>query len=243
MAALDWEQTRQDGVTLVELAVTAETAEAVRIESELRPVWPPRRQGVPAAGWDETGFCGRVTPDQPLVVGYASPATPAEPPARVQTPDEPRDGTDEDETARRIVQALGQNSPPRDAIPTPDGPERPPSGGKDRPTTDADRSAPRDRSREREPLGSTESKKEAVESWFGDIEARLDDAEQLAGISGADEARSAIDTVGGIDAVRALQAQLEQDSRELDSLGDRQRQLANRLAAVEIPLGTLERVT
>jgi hypothetical protein len=83
---------------------------------------------------------------------------------------------------------------------------------------------------------------ERLEPWFEAIEGRLDEAEQLAGVSGADEARGAIDALGGLGAVRALAADIEQDRAQLDRLESRQRRLRERLAAVDIPLATLERV-
>lgn len=119
MASLDWEHSRRDGVTLVELVVTAETEEWIRIESRLQPVWPPRRQGVPVAGWDEDGFEGRVGPNDRLVLGYASPAAPVDPPARLRTVEETRHDAAE-VTARELVRTLGESAPPREAVPTPD---------------------------------------------------------------------------------------------------------------------------
>jgi len=113
MATLDWNVRRSEGITLVELVVTSETTQRVRIDSALTPVWPPRRQGVPIPGWDESTFEGIVEADAPLVVGYASPAEPVEPPATVTG------GAGEDETAspRTLVRALGDAAPPRDAVP------------------------------------------------------------------------------------------------------------------------------
>ena len=72
MATLDWHHTRAGGVTLVELVVTTDYPASVRIESELTPVWPPRRQGVPAAGWEGNSFETTVAGEDRLVVGYAS---------------------------------------------------------------------------------------------------------------------------------------------------------------------------
>lgn len=227
MASLDWEQTRRDGVTLVELAVTTAAEEWVRVESELQPVWPPRRQGVPASGWDETGFEGRVDPEAPLVVGYASPATPAEPPARVQILDEKTDT--ESDASHRIVRTLGTSAPPQDAVPTPA-------------TTDSSLDTDGTPASQ-PPPASTGPDGSAIEPWFEAVEGRLADAEQLAGVSGADEARAAMDALGGIEAVRELQARVDQDRQELRSLGERQRHLLDRLDTVDIPLATLERVT
>lgn len=84
MVELDWETERTDGVTLVRLYVTAEYRRRVRVASRLDgPVWPPRREGQPAAGWDGDAFEGVVTPDERLVAGFATPAPPEDPPAEV----------------------------------------------------------------------------------------------------------------------------------------------------------------
>jgi len=84
MVTLDWETERTDGVTLVRLYVTSEYRRHVRVENRLDgPVWPPRREGQPAAGWDGDTYEGVVTPDDRLVAGYATPAPPADPPAAV----------------------------------------------------------------------------------------------------------------------------------------------------------------
>jgi len=229
MASLDWELSRHDGVTLVRLVVTAETEEWIRIESRLQPVWPPRRQGVPAAGWDDSGFEGRVGPADRLVLGYASPATPVDPPARlrVQGDGPTPDGTAE--TARQLVRTLGESAPPRDAVPTPAGAASEPPAGQHRSSD--------------EPAQPAVEGVEAVEPWFEAVEGRLAEAERLAGVAGADEARGAIEAVGGIAAVRQLQERLEQDRQKLQQLGQRHGYLADRLAAVDIPLSTLERVT
>jgi hypothetical protein len=263
MAALDWEQTRRDGVTLVELTVTADTTERVRIESQLQPVWPPRRQGVPATGWDDDGFEGRVDPSTPLVLGYASPATPADPPATVHTKaaGDSRGVTTATadttaQTADGIVRALGRSTPPRDVVPTPDHPDTAEHEQRNHATASSGTEpgdstvagspgAPTARSPQRSQYrdtGDTELTPDTLEPWFEAIEERLEDAEQLAGVSGADEARGAIDALGGLDAVRALQTDIEQDRDRLDRLGSRQRRLRDRLAAVDIPLATLERV-
>jgi len=247
MASLDWELTRRDGVTLVELLVTAEAEEWIRVDSRLEPVWPPRRQGVPAAGWDGTGFEGCVGPDDPLVLGYASPAAPVEPPARLERP--VPDGSPPDDgavSARALVRTLGESAPPRDVVPTepPDG-GTPDHGSRGRPDP-APRSATPSRPAEGSaPGGGSQAEADpgAIEPWFDRVETRTAEAERLAAVTGADEAREAVETAGGIDAVRALREQLETDRQRLRELGERQRQLADRLAAVDIPLSTLERVT
>jgi len=84
MVTLDWETDRTDGVTLVRLYVTAEGRRRVRIENRIEgPVWPPREEGQPAAGWDDGTFEGVVAPGHRLVAGYATPEPPTDPPAEV----------------------------------------------------------------------------------------------------------------------------------------------------------------
>jgi len=117
MASLDWTTRRSDGVTLVELVVTSEQPQRVRVESALTPVWPPRRQGVPEPGWDGATVEG-VVDDGPLVVGYATPAAPVDPPATVTS--EPV--AEDDLSPRTLVRALGDATPPRDALPGVDSP-------------------------------------------------------------------------------------------------------------------------
>ncbi|MFT4946649.1 MAG: hypothetical protein ACI8TL_000885, partial [Natronomonas sp.] len=56
MATLEWTCEAVEGVTLVQLVVTGERSQRIRIESNLTPVWPPRRQGRPAAGWNGSTF-------------------------------------------------------------------------------------------------------------------------------------------------------------------------------------------
>ena len=115
MASLDWHCRRTGDVTLVELSVHSEFDQHVRIESRLTPVWPPRQQGVPVAGWNGNTFEGTVDGEQRLVLGYATPATPEEPPAEITATGEPSEETAP--TPRDVVRALGAAGPPRDALP------------------------------------------------------------------------------------------------------------------------------
>lgn len=266
MATLDWHQTRTNGVTLVELLVASETTTRVRIESELTPVWPPKRQGVPAAGWDGDCFEGTVEGGGRLVVGYASPAEPDGPPARLQT----AAATDDDHVdAETLVRALGEAKPPRDLVPVTgdtahrddlsDSPES--VGGQssvDSPRQQSTATGEPQPSNQRltasgeelhsaQSLTATELSDEPTStelaSWFSAVESRLADAERLAAVESPDEATAAVTAVGGIDGVRQLQAQLSADRDRLDRLSQRQRELADRLETVEIPTAVLERVT
>ena len=145
---LDCRCDARDGVTLVELVVENETAVARRVRVGNRldgTVWPPRCEGVPEAGWDDGGFEGVVAPRERLVVGYASPARPRDPPAEIvwteraardpdassgRVPDSERDADARPEmdavpisvgpvaaTPESVVRSLGDPRPPADAVP------------------------------------------------------------------------------------------------------------------------------
>ena len=123
MATLDWQLTPAGDATLVELIVTSDADTRVEIESSLQPVWPPRRENRPAAGWDGSGFEGTVAAGEPLVLGYASPDDPVEPPAAIVETEPVPDDSGEPPTADDLVRALGDARPPRDAVPMPDDPQ------------------------------------------------------------------------------------------------------------------------
>lgn len=131
MATLDWQLTPTEDATLVELTVTSDADARVEIESSLQPVWPPRRQNRPAAGWDDSGFEGTVTAGEPLVLGYASPDDPVEPPATIVETEPVPEDSGGPPTPDDLVRALGDARPPRDAVPTRNGsatPDDSPSG-------------------------------------------------------------------------------------------------------------------
>jgi len=141
MASLDWQLGNAGDATLVELLVTSETDARVEIESNLQPVWPPRRQGRPAEGWTGAGFEGVVAADEVLVLGYASPADPVEPPAAIVDTDPVTETPEEPPTPESLVRSLGGAAPPRDAVPTDGGAtsvdEYPGGGPDERSTTTA----------------------------------------------------------------------------------------------------------
>ncbi|MEF8838623.1 MAG: hypothetical protein V5A24_00505 [Haloarculaceae archaeon] len=117
MTNLDWELATAGEVTLVHAAVRSEVRQSVQIVNELSgPVWPPRTQGRPVAGWSDGGYAGVVEPGSPLVVGYASPAPPEEPPVSLETAPPLEDGLAAT-TPAAVVRALGTAAPPRAAVP------------------------------------------------------------------------------------------------------------------------------
>lgn len=267
MATLDWQLRRTDEVTLVELSVHSDREQRVRIESRLTPVWPPRRQGVPARGWQDDTFEGTVDGDRPLVVGYATPAPPAEPPAEITETGHAAE--DEAVTPHTLVRTLGDARPPRDALgsrrsaaeePSPVDVDRTTGGSAGAPTADTQMTglgdAPAADTRVTEPGGNltsavqspqgayqqTAEKPTAVTEWLNSVESRLATTRRLADATDADEIRDTVDEVGGIEAVRSLQAQLDADRRQLQEIRRRSETLTERLSAVELPLATLERV-
>lgn len=143
MVTLHWTVNEENGrvetVTLVELVVENTTTVPVRIrignrlDGEIRP---PRRNGVPEAGWDEGGFEGVVTADERRALGYAVATDPdhGSPPAEiVWTERAPRTETSVSDTERGVIdgeleieptatgviRALGDARPPADVVPMP----------------------------------------------------------------------------------------------------------------------------
>lgn len=133
---LGWTTRREAGVTLVELTVTNDAAgpRRVRVRSTV-PVLPPRRRGVPAAGWtedaDDEVVVLELAPGERRGVGYASPSV-AEPPAELleatvpKAPSAPAPipGTPSVEpTPAGVVRELPSSLPPREAVPDGGGDE------------------------------------------------------------------------------------------------------------------------
>ncbi len=228
-----------DDVALVELAVESERPQRVRVRVTCRPVWPPRRHGWPAAGWDEetvTGVTGVAGPDDRFVAGFATPAPAADPPAEI-VETVPADGepdqidrtneTDQIGTAEvtptAVARALGEAGPPAAAV-TPESRDEPDDRTVDaRDTSEFDGASP-------------------AEAWLDAVTARVERAEGLAAATTANEAREATTAVGGLEAVRELRAQLARDADTIETIRRRARRLDDRLAETEVPLRTIERV-
>ena len=247
MPTLDWHVTTREAVTLVRLLVTSETTERVRVTNCLDgPVWPPRREGVPAEGWDEDGFEGVVGADERLVLGYACPAPPYDPPARVTALGAEESGTVV--TAREVVRSLGDPCPPRDAVAGSRADAFEPS----RSDTGASNAEAERLPEAAEPNGAsvdshghgeagTEVDWATVEAWLDGVADRTADAERLAGVSSVPEATAALTGVGDDD-VAALVEQLETDRQRVGRVARRCEGLAARLDDVEVPVETLARL-
>lgn len=243
MATLQSHCRTAGGVTLVELCVTATRPRRVRVENRLAgAVWPPRSDGVPEPGWDEDGFEGRVGPDESLVLGYASPADPVDPPARIAEEGNPVDG---EPTPQAVLKALGRREPPREAMT---------AGGSDGADGAAEVDSPPpdltpdpDTGSLPQPDAGTEDESDEPSSapfdtWLGAVERRLETAEDLAGAASVREAEAAVGQAGGIAAVRRLQEELEEDRAALANLDPRCSRVRERAEAVDVPAEALARL-
>lgn len=224
MARLDCTTETIAGVTLVGLHLESDAPERVTVErTHEAPIWPPRRQGVPERGWDDDGWTGVVRPGDPRSLGYATPTDPPEPPVQV-TETEPEPAATESADPRDVLRSLGDPRPPRDALESSVETSAAGAEGDPDPGDADDPAAP--------PLD---------ESALDAIAARLDRAEDLAGISSVEQAGRIVDDAGGIEAVRELVAQLERDRAALADLHERTTRLRDR-ATVEVPVDDLARL-
>lgn len=235
MVSLTCSARAHDGVTLVTARLDGGGAtQRVRLTNRLDgPVWPPRRQGIPEAGWDEECFETVVPADGTVAVGYASPAPPAETPLvvvdrEVVAGDEP----DEPVTAADALRSLGDPTPPRDAVPIPID-ESARSGEPSR------RSAPSDANDVSRPDTAAP---DAVEAWFATVEERLALAERLAEAESLPEVTDALRQVGDLADAESLVEDVSADADALETVARRAGGLADRAAETDVPLTTLERI-
>jgi len=220
MVSLECAATETDGTTLVTLVVESDEPRRIRVENCLDgPVQPPRERGVPAAGWGEEGFEGVV--DGVLGIGYATPAAPGEPAARIveERPPAAEDGP----TAAGLVRERGDGTPPRDAVGAASAP------GDSDGTTGG----------ETTPDGAPA----AVTAWLDGVETRVAEAEQLGSATSLADATEAVERVGGPDEVKRLDDALAADREALRAMRERCERLADRADAVEIPVETLARLS
>ena len=227
------------GGVLVAVTLRNDTAVAVRVrvENDLDgPVLPPRREGVPAAGWDEDGFTGTVPADSRVGIGYACPTvdgdaaevTPSDPdpdpgvtpvsldvlgPADADEPQEP-DHVDD------AVRALGRATPPADAVPT-------------SPTVDPDALAADRRGRHpsERPDSNSSGVPDPVTAWLDAAETRIERAERLTDAT-ADEAAAVLEGCG-VDGVADLPDDLDGDIAALRAVRDRLEDLLRRATTAE----------
>jgi hypothetical protein len=250
MVTIDCTADAHNGVTLVTARLRdINVPTQIRVESRLDgPVWPPRREGLPEPGWTDTGFDGVVGPGTE-VLGYATPASPSDPPAELvdwePVPDaEPREELTEDTDS--VVRHLGDPSPPADAVPasgsaveeptsnTPDGEETEPGNAADPPVVDRASHAVSQRDT------ATAELPAAVGPWLAEMARRVNHAERLAEAETVPAATAAVSDADGMAGVRDL-AEAD-DAQRLRTLARRARRLADRRAAATVPVETLDRL-
>lgn len=266
MVTLDCSASHHDGVTLVSVHLRdLDVRTRVTVRNCLDgPVWPPRVEGVPEAGWTATGFSGVLEPGS-HALGYATPARPAGTPAEladaVAVPAADPVGTRSDRPAD-VVRELGDPSPPGDAVPavtsdpTPSPPNTtaPADDAGPPPTADSGGSLPSAPSSATEDdavpddcggnAGESDGEGDLttrlpaeIGPWMATMARRVDRAEALADAETLPEATGAVREAGGIDGVRALAD--AGDERQLRLVARRARRLADRRAGATIPVEML----
>lgn len=273
MVDLETATHRAGDVTLVECRLESDGPRRVRVVNRLAgPVWPPRRRGVPAEGWDGDGVT--VTVEGRVGVGYATPAPPADPPAAITAVEDPASTVDRagddarfeaavDVTATRagVVRELSDPRPPSDAIPAPDA-----APGRDRETSGAtgvgdprDDEHPEDGHRSANGVPPADARVAAegrtpadgdasdaagvtVDDWLSGVERRIERLEAVDAATTLPEATAAVAAAGGLDGVESLAGSVATDADRLDRLARRARALAGRATAADPDLATLRRL-
>jgi len=83
---------------------------------------------------------------------------------------------------------------------------------------------------------------EKMASWLAEVEERLETARRLDGAESVAETRQVVRSIGGIEAVRALDRELANDSRRFDRIAERLRAVETGLESVTVPVSELERL-
>jgi hypothetical protein len=271
MVDLETAAHRAGGVTLVECRLESDVPRRVRVVNRLAgPVWPPRRRGVPAAGWDGNGV--RVTVEGRAGVGYATPAPPADPPATITAVEEPEgagDRTDDanafddavEVTATRagVVRDLSDPRPPRDAIPGTHPGEassrqsakvelaggrirKSDPAGEERQPDRAGREASRDHGGRGAAASAPNGAVTPADEWLSAVERRIELLECVGAATTLPDATTAVDAVGGLEAVESLAATVAADADRLARIARRAESLAGRASTVEPDLETLRQL-
>ncbi|MFB6083745.1 MAG: hypothetical protein ABEJ94_05825 [Halorientalis sp.] len=265
MVTLSCTASRENGVTLVTGRVeNSGDARRVQLTSRLDgPLWPPRRRGVPAEGWDDEGFECVLAAEEVRPIGVASPAPPADPPLAVAET-EPVDADDDgveprvavpavESTADGVVRALGVPRPPRDAVPTPDvdgdtrsspprGADSDPTGSDDPEPTAAVADTDSDGGGADRSSGGAHSDGESLAATLDAVAARVEAADRLSETARVPAATAALRAAGGVAGARELDAQLSRDAERLSRLAARVSDLADRAEAATVPVERLDRV-
>lgn len=275
MVTIESAAERRDGVTLVTATVAGAAAPTrVTLESRLDgPVWPPRRQGEPEAGWTDAGFEGVVPAEGRLAIGFASPAEPVDPPLELVATERAEEPTGDMDTPAAVVRGLGDPTPPAlidvdgaaegtdesSAAATTDSvnvrenghaktPEVTAGDGESTRGTDTpvDRGAGDDASEGsgREARAPVnEDLPPAVARWLADVETRLDCAAGLDPDAAVEEATQALRACGGVEGAKSLEEQLAADARRLRRIRWRAGALEERAEEASVATAALDELS
>lgn len=253
---LSWDVDRAGAVSLVRGRVRNEddVPRRVRVESRFDvPVLPPRRGGVPAPGWDDSGVTFHLDSGAHRAFGFAVREPPVDPPVEVAEA-VPLDPTaDADRSAGQTAIALrrlGEHRPPRAAVAGGTGG----TDATDR-VTDSDASdtasvaldsAERDEpKRERgDPARApteTDGWASAVDSRLDAVESRIHRAERLTDADVA-TATAIVADADGVAALSGLDDRVAADAERLREVSERASALAARAEATDAPIAALERL-
>lgn len=241
------------GATLVTVRVRNEAPvpRRVRVRNELPgPVLPPRREGVPERGWDESGFEGVLDAGEKRALGYACPVvSDGDRPVSVASLGRAESGRAADRE-NEAIRALGRARPPADAVPVPgrslardslpDDAEGPAASDDVRPGDEADGThvagthadedaSERSVSEEASDGRDRGPRPPAVASWLDAVEARVRLAERLTDATATDAA-AVLETAGD---VSGLPSAVDADEAALRAVAARASELADRAAETD----------
>jgi hypothetical protein len=165
MPTLECTTRRADGVTLVacRLSNDRDTPCRVRLDPAPDAVAPPRKHGLPAAGWTDGRYETVLPASATVGVGFATPERPDDPPASVTllAEDAAPDADPTPATVAGAVRSLPDPRPPRAAVRTDPGSS---ADGAERTTPPVERADRPDRN----------AVPPAVAAWLARVERRAD---------------------------------------------------------------------
>lgn len=227
------------------------TARQVRVENRIDgPVLPPRRDGVPASGWDDDGVTVVVDAEDTVALGYACPTgehEPEDPPAELADVGDP-DGHVDDAVAR-TRRELGEFRPPRDAVPLDGSP--PVIDGHPITVGDSERRGSNECGSE--PSGesptenvideaTTEEFPDGVDEYLARVAERVAVAEQLTDASVSEATAVLENCTADVPDLSDLPDRLGDDAETLLLLAECAETLAARAEATDVPVAALVRL-
>ncbi|GAB3705560.1 DUF7857 domain-containing protein [Halorubrum pallidum] len=266
---LTWTVEREGDASLVRCRVYNDEGipRRVRLDSRLDgPVLPPRRSGVPEAGWDSAGVDVRLAPDESRAMGFAVPAEPVEPPVEIREVESVTDRESarsenghvspapSESSSRAAVRDLGGYRPPRDVVVDRDtgrtGVGADAVGGESDDVIGADGRdgggsvagsqtrgcSPTDRRN-----GDRTAASDAVDEWLTAVADRVGRAERLTDADLA-TATAVVEEADGLAEVSDLDRQVAADAERLRTVSERTAALAARADAADVPIEALERL-